>query len=339
MNQPEDGVAGGHVLRNHADRQQIVHLIERHLGALLLLIDRVDALDAPFDAGLDVVLAQLLGERIFHAAQKLLAFDAPRFDGRRDLLVADRVGVAESQIFKLAAHLAHAQPMSQRRVDLQCLPRDSFLALRPEVFQGAHIVQPVGQLDQHHAHIGDHGQQHLAHIFRLAVLAIGKLNFVDIGDAFDDARNLRAEAGLNLLVGGGRVLDRVVQQAGGDGGRVHSHIRQHLGHLQRVDDVRLARGPHLPFMMADAELPGLADQGNVIAGAVGVDLLEKSFDTLVNSVQVEDGRDGGRRDGGKLDGRGPIKAALVHLRISRGSRERAVNLCRFGLPDSRHDSL
>jgi len=82
-------------------------------------------------------------------------------------------------------------------------------------------------------------------------------------------------------------------------------------------------------MMADAEIPGLADQGNVIAGAVGVDVLEQSLHALVNGVLVKGGRDGG----------GPVKAALVRQRISRGSRERAVNLCRFDLPDSRHDSL
>jgi hypothetical protein len=60
-----------------------------------------------------------------------------------------------------------------------------------------------------------------------------------------------------------------------------------------------------------------------------VDVLEQSLDALVDGVLVEDGRDGG----------GPAIAALVRLRIPRGSRERAVNLCRFGLPDSRHDSL
>ena len=203
-----------------------------------------------------------------------------------------------------------------------------------QVLQGAHIVQPVGQLDQHHAHIRDHGQQHLAHIFRLAVLAIGKLDLVDIGDAFDDVRHLLAEAGLNLLIGGGRVLNRVVQQAGGDRGRVHLHLRQHLGHLERMNNVGFARGPHLPLMMADAELPRLADQGNVIAGAVGVDLLEQSLDALVDGVLVED-----RRHGGRLDGDGPVMAALLRLRHSRGSREGAVNLCRFGRMGSRHVSL
>ena len=31
MDEPEDGIAGGHVLGDHADRQQIVHLVERNL--------------------------------------------------------------------------------------------------------------------------------------------------------------------------------------------------------------------------------------------------------------------------------------------------------------------
>ncbi len=63
----------------------------------------------------------------------------------------------------------------------------------------------------------DHGQQHLAHVFGLAVFAVGELDLVDLGDAFDDVGDLIAEAGFNFLVGGGRVFDRVVQQAGGDG--------------------------------------------------------------------------------------------------------------------------
>jgi hypothetical protein len=80
------------------------------------------------------------------------------------------------------------------------------------VLQGAHVVQPVGQLDQHHPHIGHHGQQHLAHVFGLAVFAVGKLDLVDLGDALDDVGHLVAELLRNLFVGGRRVLNRVVQQ-------------------------------------------------------------------------------------------------------------------------------
>ena len=144
----------------------------------------------------------MLHQRVFHAAQKLLALDAPRLHRRRHLLVAHRIGVAEGQVLQLAAHLAHAQPVRQRRVDVQGLARNRLLPVRLQVLQRAHVVQPVGQLDQHHAHVGHHGQQHLAHVLRLAVLAVGKLDLVDLGHALDDVRHLVAELVRNLLAGG-----------------------------------------------------------------------------------------------------------------------------------------
>ena len=271
---------------------------------------------APLDPGLDAVFAQLLVERVFHATQKLLALHAPRLNGRSYLLVAHRVGVAESQVFQFSAHLAHAQPVSQGRVNVQRLAGDGFLSGGLQVFQRAHVVQPVRELDKHHAHVRDHGEQHLAHVFGLAVLAIGEFDFVDVGDALDDVGHLVAEAGGNLLIGGGRVFYRVVQQTGGDGGRIHLHLGQHFGHFERMNNVGLARGAHLPAMMLDAELPRFAYESYVIGGPVGVDLLEQCLQTPVNGLLID----------------------LAHrsLRLSRSSRDRARYLCRNGLPDSRH---
>ncbi len=70
--------------------------------------------------------------------------------------------VAEGQVLQLPLDLPDAQAAGQRRVDVQRLARDAPLLLGAHVAQGAHVVQPVGQLDQHHAHIADHGQEHLA---------------------------------------------------------------------------------------------------------------------------------------------------------------------------------
>jgi hypothetical protein len=95
VNEAENGIAGGYVLRNDADGQEVVDLIEGDLGALLLLEDGVEALDAPFDAGFDIVIAELLNQRVFHAAQELLTLNAPGFDGCRNLFVTDGVDVAE----------------------------------------------------------------------------------------------------------------------------------------------------------------------------------------------------------------------------------------------------
>ena len=154
------------------------------------------------------------------------------------------------------------------------------------MFQGTHVMQPIGQLDQHHAHVGDHGQQHLAHILGLTVLAIGKLDFVDFGDALDDVSHLVAEAGFNLFAGGGRVFYRIVQQARGDGCRVHLHLRQHLGDFKGMNDVRLAGGAHLSLMMLRAEFPCLADQAYIFSGAVDLDVAEKRLETLVDGLPI-----------------------------------------------------
>ena len=319
MNEPEDGVTGGHVLGDDADGQQVVDLVEGDLGALDLLVNGVEPLDAPLHPGLDAVFPQLLDQSVFYAAQKLLALDAAGLHGRSHLLVAHRVGVAKGQVLEFAAHLAHAQPVRQRSVDLLGLAGDGLPAVRLQVLQGAHVVQAVSQLDEHHAHVLHHGQQHLAHVFGLAVFAVGKLDFVDFGDALDDVGHLVAKLGLNFLISGGRVFNRVVQQAGGDCGRVHLHLRQHLGHLERVDDVGLAGGAHLALVVLDAKLPGLADERDVFAGTIGLDLLEQRF-------------------------KARFDCALVHIahnnrQFPRVGRGRAGNLCRNGVPDCRHALL
>src|SRR5208337_5371908 len=91
------------------------------------------------------------------------------------------------------ANLSHPQPVRDGRVDLQRLFGDLALAVGPEVFERAHVVQPVGEFDKHHADVIDHGQHHLAQVFRLRLFARGKVDLVDLGNAFDDVGNLLAK--------------------------------------------------------------------------------------------------------------------------------------------------
>ncbi len=216
--------------------------------------------------------------------EELLALDAAGFDGGGDLLEADGIGVAEGQVFELAAHFAHPEAVGEWGVDVEGLAGDGFLAVGLQVLEGAHVVEAVGELDEDDADVGDHGQQHLADVFCLAVFAIGELNFVDLGDAFDDVGDLIAEAGFNLLTGGGRVFDGVVEEAGGDGGRVHLHFGENFSHFKRMDDVGLARGTHLALVVLDAEVPGFADEIYVFVGTIGLYLAEEGFKADVNGV-------------------------------------------------------
>ena len=81
-----------------------------------------------------------------------------------------------------------------------------------ERHQGAHVVQPVGQLDEDDADVLDHGQQHLADALGLPVLTVGEVDFTELGDAVDAARHVVAEGAGQFLIAGLGVLQNVVQQ-------------------------------------------------------------------------------------------------------------------------------
>ncbi len=69
-----------------------------------------------------------------------------------------------------------------------------------------------------------------------------------------------AEVLRDRLDGGQRVLDDVVQQAGDDAGRVQLELGEDVGHLQRVDQVGLARAPDLVAVLAGGEDVGPAQE-------------------------------------------------------------------------------
>jgi hypothetical protein len=75
----------------------------------------------------------------------------------------------------------------------------------------AHVVQPVGQLDQQHADVVRHREQEFAEILGGA-LALGlRLDLGELGDAVDHARDILAEQALDVLGRGDGILDRVVE--------------------------------------------------------------------------------------------------------------------------------
>ena len=54
-----------------------------------------------------------------------------------------------------------------------------------------------------------------------------------------------------------------------------------------MDDVWLAGGAHLPLVVLDAELPGLANQVNIFAGSVGLNMLQKRLEALVDGGLIQ----------------------------------------------------
>ena len=105
----------------------------------------------------------------------------------------------EREVLELPLDLVDAEPVRERRVDLERLAGLLDLLLAPEVLERAHVVQAVGELDQDDPHVVGHRDDHLPVVLGLRVLAALELDPRQLGDAFDEVRDLVAELGAHLV--------------------------------------------------------------------------------------------------------------------------------------------
>ena len=99
----------------------------------------------------------------------------------------------EGEILELPLERVDAEPVRERRVDLERLLRLLDLLLLAEVLDRAHVVQPVRELDQDHADVLGHRDDHLAVVLGLRLLARLELDPRQLGDALDELRHLVSE--------------------------------------------------------------------------------------------------------------------------------------------------
>src|ERR1700686_4077305 len=193
MDDAENGVAILQRAGDDAHGAQVVDLLHGNALALQFLVNTEQALDSAFDTRLDASLFQLVDDDLLHLGEKGFAFLAAGIHRFFDLLVTDGVEKAEAEVFEFATNLAHAEAMGDRSIDLQGFFGDLMLAISRKVFQGAHVVQPVSQFDEHHADVVDHGQHHLAQVLGLLLFASSEVDLADFRDAFDDVGDLLPE--------------------------------------------------------------------------------------------------------------------------------------------------
>lgn len=204
-------------------------------------------LGATVDVVMDVLLVQLFGQLGDDHADVFLPLGALHAHLLHQVLIARRIDVTQGQILQLLLDGVYAQPMRQGRVDVQRLPGDRHLPRGALIFERAHIVQPVGQLDEHHADVPAHRQDHLAQTFRLRLLLVGEVQLVQLRHAVHQMGDLLAELLADSVEGHAlAVLHRVVQQSRRNGRRVDHQLREDARHEAGVDEVRLAALALLP---------------------------------------------------------------------------------------------
>ena len=161
--------------------------------------------------------------------------------------LAERLGLQrlEAEVLELPLDLPDPEPLRQRGVDLHRLAGDPLLLLGLEGAQRAHVVEPVGELDEDDPDVLGHRQEHLPDVLGLLLLVAVGAELRELRDAVDEVGDLGAEPLLDVGEAVLGVLGDVVEERGRDRDRVDAELREDLGRGDRVGDVRLARGADL----------------------------------------------------------------------------------------------
>ena len=183
----------------------------------------------------------------------------------------------QAAVFQLFLHVQDAQTVGDGGIHLHGLAGFIAALLFRPCITGAHVVQPVAQLNDHHAHIAAHGQQHLAQVFSLQFLNVRELDLGQLGHAVHQQGNFLAKGGFQVVQCSGSVLHHIVQQGRSNALGVHAKIQHQPCHGQRVADIRLAAAAAHPLVGSVGKVICLFDHLHIVGAAAGLDGLTQLF--------------------------------------------------------------
>ena len=235
-----------HLVNDDADAKHIDDVPERLALRLHLLVDGIQGLFPPAHLRFDAVSLQRGLERprdLVH--QRLVSRSPSRVDGPAEAVSPQRIQRLESEFLQFGAEIVHAEPIRDRRIEVEGLARDPPPLVQRHDADGAHVVQPVRQLYEDHPQVVGHRDGHLLKVLGLG-LFMGLEHLPQLAHAIHDMRDFSAELRRKGLLGGTRVLEHVVEDRRRNGLLVHVHFGKDAGDRQRVGDVAVSRTTGLP---------------------------------------------------------------------------------------------
>ena len=124
-------------------------------------------------------------------------------------------------------------------------------------------MQAVCELDQNDAHVARHRQQHFAKILRLCRLVAFKFDLVEFGQTVNQLTYRRAKSGRNIGNRDAGVFNHIVQQGRDQRLGIKLPGGTNAGNRERVGDVLLTAGAHLPLMCVVAVSVSSGDALNI----------------------------------------------------------------------------
>src|SRR5687767_396289 len=293
VHEAERAVALVDAAHDDADAEHVDDLRQRQVLAPHLHVDAVQVLLARLDTAVDTAAGERLAHRLHDLRQELALVAARALELALDDAVALGIERVKAELLELELDGVDAEAVGDRPVDVESLARHRAPLLGRHRRERAHVVRAVGELDHDDADVAHHRQHHLAEALGLRFLAALELDLVELGHAVDDLGDFLAELLLDLGHRGGRVLDHVVQDGGGDGGAVEVQVGEDVGDRDRVGDEGLAGLALLALVRSLRVLESLAHPLDLVGREVGLDLGRELTDPGSASSarqQSEDGR-------------------------------------------------
>ena len=240
---PADAFLGALVvaLKDDACGVKVIHLLKGDVLVLHLVPYRVARLDAREELVLEPHVVESLPNGCREAGEEFVAALLAGGNLVFDALVFGGMVVLEAQVLQFGLDGIQTQAVCQRSVDVKRLAGNLVLLVGGHRREGAHVVQAVGHLDEHHADVLAHGEQQFAEVLGLQRSLVAEDAARDLGETVHDACYLGAELCFDILDGVVGVLDYVVQQSGADAGGTQSYFLADDGrHRQRMHDVRFS---------------------------------------------------------------------------------------------------
>ena len=267
MHHGQGAITPFNIGRENPQGGHVIDLVERLLLALHLAPDAVEMLGATAHFAIGQARRQqAIAQQLHRDAEALLPVAALGSNLLLDLAEGFRFENFEGQVFQFPLQAADAEAVGERAIDLAGFAGDALLFFRLEGADRAHVVQPVGQLHQHHPDVAGHGQEHATQVFRLGFGAVGEMDAAELGHPLHQGPHLSTKVLLNLVGGDVGVLDHVMEKTSGNHAGAGADIAQQVGHRHRVNDVGLATGPHLAIVELEGEIKGGRQQGVAVCG-------------------------------------------------------------------------
>ena len=274
----ERGVTVADRIDDDPDGEQVVDLVKRLVLVDHLLIDGKIVLDPSgnlrFDPGVYDMLADLTDDLL----DKFLPLLFLRADFLDQFLIDPRLPVTKREVVQFGLNSRYTEPLGDRSIDIHRLRRFFQLLLAAHILQRPHIVKAVGELDDDHADVLGHREEHLPQVFSLDLDLFDLI--VDLAEfchAVHEKRHVIAEFTADLFNRHRRILDDVMQDAGRDRLLVHLQVGQYDADAKRMDDIRFSGFPHLPVVGLIGDAVSLLDHRQIIGRMISEDSFFQFF--------------------------------------------------------------